>query len=164
MTISANTASAAHTSFVIERDFAASPQAVFLAWADPDAKRSWSDCHAEHTTQYSLDFSVYGRETHRVVYPDGKVQYIEKVFFDIVPSQRIVFSYDINLDGKRLSVSLVTVDFIATRTGTHMAFTEQLVYLDGHEDREQRIRGTEEGLDRLGHALLKRYSASLRSS
>jgi hypothetical protein len=31
-----------------------------------------------------------------------------------------------------------------------MLYIEQLVYLDGHEDREIRIRGTEEGLDRLG--------------
>jgi uncharacterized protein YndB with AHSA1/START domain len=155
MTTSANTASAAHTSFVITRDFAASPQAVFLAWADPDAKRSWSDCHAEHTTHYSLEFNIYGSESHRVVYPDGKVQNIEKVFFDIVPAQRIVFSYDITLDEKRLSVSLVTVDFIGTAKGTHMVYTEQLVYLDGHDDREQRIRGTDEGLDRLWHELQK---------
>ena len=146
-------ASAAHTSFVIERNFSVSPQAVFLAWTDPEAKRSWSDCHAEHTTHYSLDFVVYGRESHRVVYPDGKMQHIEKVFFDIVPAQRIVFSYDISVDGKRLSASLVTVDLIATGKGTHMVYTEQLVYLDGHEDRELRMRGTEEGLDRLGQAL-----------
>jgi uncharacterized protein YndB with AHSA1/START domain len=150
----ANTSSTAHTSFVITRDFAAPPHAVFLAWADPDAKRSWSDCHTEYTTHYSLDFKVHGHESHRVVYPDGKVQNIEKVFFDIVPSQRIVFSYDITLDDQRLSISLVTVDFIATGKATRMVYTEQLVYLDGHDDREQRIRGTEEGLDRLGRALL----------
>jgi hypothetical protein len=36
-----------------------------------------------------------------------------------------------------------------------MVYTEQLVYLDGHDDREQRIRGTDEGLDRLWHELQK---------
>jgi hypothetical protein len=39
-----------HTDFVIEREFAAPPETVFQAWADPQAKRRWSDCHAEHTT------------------------------------------------------------------------------------------------------------------
>lgn len=155
MTKSSVTASAVQTSFVIERDFAATPQQVFLAWADPDAKRAWSDCHAEHTTDYSLDFRIYGHESHRVVYPDGKVQHIEKVFFDIVRSQRIIFSYDITLDGRRLSVSLVTVDLIAAPTGTHMIYSEHLTYLDGHADKEQRIRGTEEGLDKLAIALRK---------
>ena len=139
----------AHTDFVIEREFAATPEAVFQAWADPQAKRRWSDCHAEHTTEYRLDFRPLGRETHEVVYPDGRVQQVEKVFFDIVAARRIVFAYDIRLDGRRLSVSLVTVEFFASERGTRMAYTEQLAYLDGHEDRAERVRGTEESLDRL---------------
>ena len=142
-----------HTDFVIEREFAASPEAVFHAWADPQAKRRWSDCHAEHTTEYSLDFRPLGRETHQVAYPDGRVQQIEKCFFDIVTARRIVFAYDIRLDTRRLSVSLVTVEFFASQRGTRMTYTEQLAYLDGHEDRAQRLRGTEESLDRLGMEL-----------
>ena len=141
-----------HTDFVIEREFAATPEAVFQAWADPQAKRRWSDCHAENTTEYRLDFRPLGRETHQVVYPDGRVQQIEKVFFDIVAARRIVFAYDIRLDGRPLSVSLVTVEFFASRHGTRMVYTEQLAYLDGHEDRAQRLRGTEESLDRLGQS------------
>ena len=143
------TTQSTHTDFVIEREFSAAPEAVYQAWADPDAKRSWSDCHAEHTTEYSLDFRPLGRETHGVTYPDGRVQRIEKVFFDIVPAKRIVFAYDIALDARRLSVSLVTVEFFGSPRGTRMVYTEQIAYLDGHEDRAQRLRGTEEGLDRL---------------
>lgn len=137
------------TDFVIEREFDAAPEAVFHAWADPQAKRRWSDCHAEYTTEYRLDFRPFGHETHRVAYPDGRIQQIEKVFFDIEPARRIVFAYDIRLDERRLSVSLVTVEFFAYKRGTRMVYSEQLTYLDGHEDRAQRIRGTEEGLDRL---------------
>jgi len=138
-----------HTDFVIEREFSATPEAVYQAWADPQAKRSWSDCHPEHTTEYVLDFRPLGRETHQVIYPDGRVQRIEKVFFDIVVAQRIVFAYDIMLDGRRLSVSLVTVEFFDSQRGTRMVYTEQLAYLDGHEDRAQRLHGTEESLDQL---------------
>ncbi|TDR41135.1 uncharacterized protein YndB with AHSA1/START domain [Tahibacter aquaticus] len=139
-----------HTDFVIEREFDATPEAVFMAWADPEAKRRWSDCHAEYTTGYRLDFRPLGHETHRVAYPDGRIQEIEKVFFDIAPARRIVFAYDIRLDGRRLSASLVTVEFFASQRGTRMVYTEQLAYLDGHEDRALRLRGTEEGLDKLG--------------
>ena len=138
-----------HTDFVIERELTATPAAVFQAWADPQTKRRWSDCHAEYTTEYRLEFRPLGRETHQVVYPDGRVQRIEKVFFDIVTGQRIVFAYDIEVDGRRLSVSLVTVEFFASQRGTRMVYTEQLAYLDGHEDRAQRLRGTEESLGRL---------------
>lgn len=139
-----------HTDFVIEREFAAAPKTVFQAWADPEAKRRWSDCHAEHTTDYRLDFRPLGHETHRVVYPDGRVQQVEKVFFDIVDARRIVFGYDIRIDGRPLSVSLVTVEFFAARRGTRMLYTEQLAYLNGHEDRAERLRGTQESFDRLG--------------
>ncbi|MET0335650.1 MAG: SRPBCC domain-containing protein [Rhizobacter sp.] len=147
------TAPATHTSFFIAREFDAPPEAVFQAWADPEVKRAWSDCHAEHTTAYSLDFRPLGHEHHEVRYPDGRVQVIDKVFFDITEPRRIVFAYDIALDARRLSVSLVTVEFSATKRGTHMAYHEQLAYLDGHEDRAQRLQGTEESLDRLGRQL-----------
>ena len=145
----------AHTDFVIDREFAAPPEAVFQAWADPEAKRRWGDCHTEHGSEYRMDFRLYGRESHRVVYPDGRVQEVEKVFFDIEAPRRIVLSYDIRLDGRCLSVSLVTVEFTASPRGTRMVYTEQLAYLDGHEDRAQRIRGTEEGFDKLDLELFR---------
>lgn len=144
---------ATHTDFIIEREFAATPEAVFRAWADPELKRAWSDCHADHTIAYSLDFRPLGREHHEVRYPDGRLQVIDKVFFDITEPRRIVFTYDICLDARRLSVSLVTVEFSPVKRGTRMVYTEQLAYLDGHEDRAQRLRGTEEGLDRLAGVL-----------
>jgi uncharacterized protein YndB with AHSA1/START domain len=139
-----------HTSFALEREFNATPERVFAAWADPEAKRRWSDCHADlPDNEYSLDFRPGGVEIHRVVYPNGSVQRVQKRFFDIVPNARIIFGYDIQLDSRRLSVSLVTVQLEPVRAGTRMAMTEYIAYLDGHADLEERIRGTKEGLDRL---------------
>ncbi len=37
----------------------------------------------------------------------------------------------------------------AASTHTGMVYAEQIAYLDGHEDRAQRLHGTQEGLDRL---------------
>ena len=142
--------SATHTSFVIERRFAASPSAVFAAWADPVAKRRWSTCHdANGESEYSLDFRYGGRELYRATLPDGSSQTVEKVFFDIVQDRRIVFAYDIEVGGRRLSASLVTVEFAPEGSGAAMLMTEQLAYFDGHYDREERLHGTQEGLDRL---------------
>ncbi len=139
-----------HTSFVIERRFAASPARVFMAWADPAAKQRWADCHADGgTTEYSLDFRVGGHELQRAVLPDGRDLFIDKVFLEIVPDARIIFAYTMMAASRALSASLVTVEFEADRKHTSMRFTEQLAYLDGHEDIELRIKGTNEGFDRL---------------
>lgn len=142
--------SAAHTSFVIERRFGASPARTFRAWADPVAKQRWSDCHADGgTTEYRMDFRVGGHEVHRAVLPDGRSLLIDKVFVEIVPDSRIIYAYSMTADGQALSASLVTVEFQEETTGTFMRFTEQLAYLDGHDDIDLRIKGTNDGIDRL---------------
>ena len=50
---------------------------------------------------------------------------------------------------QRLSASLVTVEFSAEGEATFMRMTEQLAYFDGHDDLEDRIHGTREGIERL---------------
>jgi uncharacterized protein YndB with AHSA1/START domain len=142
--------SAIHTDFVIERRFRASPARVFHAWADADAKRRWSDCHAEtRTTRFSMDFRPGGRELYSATLPDGTPMTVEKTFLEIVPDARIIFAYAMEMAGRSLSASLVTVEFHADGDGTRQVLTEQLAYLDGHEDRDERRRGTDEGFDRL---------------
>ena len=142
--------SASHTSFVIERRFAAPPAAVFGAWADLEAKKRWSDCHVdEGETELTMDFRPGGRESYRAQLPGGVSQRVEKVFFDIVQDARIVFAYDVEIGGRRLSASLVTVEFSDDSAGTFMRMTEQLAYFDGHDDLEERIHGTREGIERL---------------
>lgn len=148
--------SAAHTHFVLERRFKASPARVFHAWADPDAKRRWSDCHADTgTTEYSLDFRPGGQETYRATLPDGTHMTVYKSFLEIVADARIIFAYAMAANGRSLSASLVTVEFHEDGDGTRQVLTEQLAYLDGHEDRDERMRGTDEGLDRLELELSK---------
>jgi uncharacterized protein YndB with AHSA1/START domain len=140
----------AHTSFVLERRFKASTTRVFAAWADPAVKLRWNDCHAEmNATEFSMDFRPGGFELYRSRLPDGTRLAVDKVFLDIVENARIVFAYSMAANGRALSASLVTVEFADTPGGSTLKLTEQLAYLDGHQDIEQRRRGTEEGLDRL---------------
>jgi len=100
-------------------------------------------------TGYELGFRPGGNELNRVVTPAGIVHLFQARFFDVVPDQRIVYAYDMHVGERHLSISLATVEFEAGGAGTRMRFTEQAVFLDGYQDREERIRGTELGLDRL---------------
>ena len=144
------TTPATHTSFVLDRRFKASAGRVFAAWADPATKLRWNDCHADTgATEFHMDFRPGGFEIYRSRLEDGTPLAVDKVFLDIVTNVRIVFAYSMAVGGKALSASLVTVEFADSPAGSTLKLTEQLAYLDGHMNIEQRRRGTEEGLDRL---------------
>jgi uncharacterized protein YndB with AHSA1/START domain len=153
--------SVAHETIVIERSLAAPPRRVFAAWANAEAKRSWFACHDDWAgVEYSLDFRVGGTELNRVAPPGHPDHLYQARFLDIVPDQRIVYAYDMQVGETRISVSLATVVLEPSAAGTAMTFTEQVVFLDGYSDQGSRRRGTEDGLDRL--ALFVRESGAAR--
>jgi uncharacterized protein YndB with AHSA1/START domain len=77
---------------------------------------------------------------------------------DIVPNQRIIFSYDMSLDETRISVSLATVELTAAGAGTRLRYTEQGAYLDGHEAPRMREQGMGELLDALDQELRRQQA------
>jgi uncharacterized protein YndB with AHSA1/START domain len=143
--------SVTHATFVIERNYDASPARVFTAWADPAAKRRWFGVSNEH----ELDFRVGGREINRGGPPGGPVYTFDARYNDIVPDQRIVYTYDMHMDEMRISVSLTTVEFKSAGTGTRLIFTEQGTFLDGGDKPQYREQGTGDLLDALGAELLR---------
>ena len=134
-----------HASFAIERVYPATAARVFAAWADRGAKARWFSCHEG----YALDFRVGGRESNRGGPPGGPVYACDALFHDIVPNERIVYGYDLRRDDALVSVSLVTVEFAPAEGGTRLVFTEQGVFLDGHDTPDHREHGTRLGLERL---------------
>lgn len=142
-----NERSAQHSTFVIERNYHHSPTRVFSAWADQSAKAAWFPKAEE------FDFRIGGREYVRGGPPEGPVFTQDAYYQDIVPDRRIVYSYTLDMDHIRLSVSLTTVEFKSEGDGTRLIYTEQGVFLDGHDTPEQREHGTEQFLDKLGEVL-----------
>jgi uncharacterized protein YndB with AHSA1/START domain len=144
-----------HATFTVERVYPAPPARVFAAWADPALKARWfagpDDWGAG---EHELDFRVGGREISRGGPRGGPVHTYAAHYFDIVPAARIVYAYDMHLNGTRISVSLATAELAPAGTGTRLVYTEQGAYLDGFDDPQERRRGTIELLDALG-ALLK---------
>ena len=141
--------SVTHATFVVERTYDTSPARVFAAWTEPAAKARWFARDAE----FELDFRLGGRELNRGRAPNGQVYSYEARFQDIVPGERIVYTYEMHSDETRISVSLATVEFKHDGAGTRLIYTEQGAFLDGHDTPAQREQGSGGLLDALGEEL-----------
>ena len=149
-----NTAPTQHDTFVIERRLASSPARVFAAFADQRKKARWFGCvDGWEVAEHTIDFRVGGREVWRGGPPGDTPHRNDTYYHDIVPDERIVWSYAMQVGGRRISVSLATVELSPDGTGTRMRFTEQGIYLDGHDGIAERERGTKDLLDNLERAL-----------
>jgi uncharacterized protein YndB with AHSA1/START domain len=150
------TATAAHGTFTVERTYAFDRTTVFGAWATRNAKNEWfgeGDDFLSKTERYELDFRVGGRELLVGLLPSGKHFIYDSIFRDIVDDGRIVAAYDVLIDDRRISVSLMTVEFLDVGGGTKVLLTEQGAFLDGLDTNEDRIEGASDMLDQLGRYL-----------
>lgn len=145
-----------HATFVIDRVYDAAPARVFAAWSSIEEKSRWNSCHSEwETVEQTMDFRVGGKETIRVGPKGGTLHSFEAVYHDIVPGERIIYSYKMHLDDRLISVSLATIEFKPEGSKTRLIFTEQAAFLDDYEDSSgaDREKGTGIGLDKLHDAL-----------
>jgi uncharacterized protein YndB with AHSA1/START domain len=136
--------------FTIERRYRQTPVQTFQAFADPDLRRRWFGVPDSWTdTEWSLDFRVGGGELNAGRDQRGIHHLFRSRFHDIVADERIVFAYDLLLDGRRTSVSLTIIELRPDDDGTHLVFDEHGAFLDDLEDPAEREHGTGLLLDRL---------------
>jgi uncharacterized protein YndB with AHSA1/START domain len=146
--------SAMHGSFTIARDYDAPVAMVFKAWADRDAKARWFVGPADwQNVVREQDFRVGGRDRLQGHWRDGTVTDFQAHYLDIVANKRIVYVYDMFHGGKKLSVSLATIEIAPEGKRTRMTVTEQGVFLDGYEDKGSRKHGIGAQMDLLAESL-----------
>jgi uncharacterized protein YndB with AHSA1/START domain len=150
-----------HDTFTIERTYPAAPSRVFAAFASEEAKNSWGDTGDLEPTDAGeaigevFDFRPGGRERFGHKYQGITYRY-DALYYDIVPDQRIVYSYEMYADDARISVSVATIEFAKSGDGTALTWTEQGAYLDGIDGPQApalREGGTTEMLDGLARYL-----------
>jgi uncharacterized protein YndB with AHSA1/START domain len=144
-----------HSTFVIERSYPVTPERVFAAFADPTKKRRWfveGDHHeVEH---FEMDFRVGGKERARFRFNEGTpLKGIacanDAGYQDIVANRRIVSASTMTLGEKCISVSLVTVEFLPSETGTDLICTHQGAFFEGADGPEMREEGWRKLLEKL---------------
>lgn len=144
--------SIAHGSFTVERTYKHAPSKVFAAWANPEFKRQWFGSPDPNKPKDEMDFRVGGREFNESEM-EGKTYTFDLTYRDIVPDNRIVYAYDMTMNGERISVSLATIELFPIEGGTRMVVKEDGAFLDGLDRYQAREEGTNYLIDLLGRWL-----------
>jgi Uncharacterized conserved protein len=146
--------SVVHAMFRIERTYPVPPARVFAAWASLEEKARWFDGpEGFECYERSMDFRTGGAERLWGKHPGGRVSDFRAHYFEVIPDARIIYGYDMHVDGTRISVSLATVEFQPEGQGARLVMTEQGAFLDGYDDAGSREEGTGWLLDKLGAVL-----------
>jgi len=150
-----------HSTFVIERVYEAPPARVWQAWSEDEAKQKWfgGDAEAWTSLERAMDFRVGGREKAVGRWKSGTVSAFDALYWDIIPEERIVYTYEMHIDGAKISVSLATVELRPEGDGTRLKVTESGAFLDGYDDAGSREHGTGWLLDKLGETLKENVDA-----
>jgi uncharacterized protein YndB with AHSA1/START domain len=147
--------SVVHGAFHLERAYDATADEVYKALSDEAAKGRWFyGPQGWRPIERFMDFRVGGRERVKGGFEGGATTTFDAIYHDIVPRERIVYTYEMRLDDRKISVSLATLQIkpVGERR-TKLLVDEQGAFLDGYDDAGSRERGTGDLLDKLGASL-----------
>jgi uncharacterized protein YndB with AHSA1/START domain len=150
-----------HSTFVIERSYPKAPDRVFSAFADAAMKRRWfADGESHEVEDFEMDFRVGGTERLRYRFKEGTpfkgiAVTHEGSHQDIVPDRRVITASTMTLGDKRISASLVTIEFVPTDTGTDLICTHQGAFFEGADGPQIREAGWRQLLEKLAKELTR---------
>ncbi len=147
--------SVVHGAFHLERVYDATADEVYRALSEEAAKSRWFFGPAGwRLIERIMDFRVGGRERVKGGFEGGVTTTFDAVYHDIVPRERIVYTYEMHLDDRKISVSLATLQIKSEGEGrTRLLLDEQGAFLDGYDDAGSRERGTGDLLDKIGASM-----------
>ena len=148
-----------HSTFVIERSYPKPPERVFAAFADQGKKRRWfAEGESHEVEEFEMDFRVGGTERLRYRFKEGTpfpgvAISNEGTYRDIVPNRRVVSASSMSMGDRRISVSLVTLEFLPTEEGTDLICTHQGAFFEGSDGPQIREAGWRHQLEEMGKQL-----------
>jgi uncharacterized protein YndB with AHSA1/START domain len=129
------TQTATKPSLTIKRRFNAPPAQVFAAWTDPKKIMHWFGPGQIRCTHAEFDLRVGGRYVMAAQAPDGEKHQVEGVVREIVPDQKLVYTWYWHTMPER--ESLVTVELKPDGAGTLLTLTHSQFTDEDARDRHQ---------------------------
>ena len=145
-----------HASFTLTRALDATPERVWGAFANEDLKARWFGVNVHATiVERCFDFRPGGSERAVGHWKSGMVTDFQCRYHDIVEGARILYVYDMFVNGWKMSVSLATIQVEAVGAKTQLTITEQGAFFgdDGAKHAKGRELGTASLIDTLAESL-----------
>src|SRR5271165_1130312 len=119
--------SVVHATFHLKRSYDAPVARVWKALTDEAAKQRWFSGPAGRweLLERHMDVRVGGTERLKGQWEGGVVSTFEATYHDVIPNERLVYSYVMHLDDGKISVSLATMQLKADGRKTTLRLTEQ---------------------------------------
>src|SRR3954451_147518 len=137
-------------SLTLTRRFAAPRPLVYAAWTQPERMAQWFGPRRTKVVEQNSAPRTAGGFSAILVEPaTGEEHHVSGVFREVVPNERLVFTWAWRATPDR--ESLVTVTFAAERDHTLLTLTHERLFDDAARDDHR--QGWTEALDRLAEML-----------
>lgn len=131
-----------HGTVSMTRHIDAPRELVYEAWAELEHRKHWFAGPGWTEIKRSVDLRVGGSEIAHGRFENGTETIYVSRYHLIEPNARLIYAFDMHVDGKIFSVSLAGVEFAAKSSGTELTYTEQGFFLVGDYDAASRTEGT----------------------
>jgi uncharacterized protein YndB with AHSA1/START domain len=147
--------SVVHAAFHLERTYDAPVERVWKALTEEKAKQKWFGGTPDRwqLLERHMDVRAGGSERLKGRWEGGVVSTFDAIYHDVIANERLVYSYVMHLNDKKISVSLATMQLKAQGEKTTLKVSEQGAFLDDYDDAGSREHGTGRLLDALGASL-----------
>jgi uncharacterized protein YndB with AHSA1/START domain len=147
--------SVVHAIFHLERTYDAPAAHVWKALTNEAAKQKWfgGTPGRWEPIERHMDVRPGGSERLKGRWEGGLVTTFDAIYHDVIANERLVYSYEMYMNDRKISVSLATLQLKAEGGKTILKVTEQGAFLDGYDDAGSREQGTGHLLDALGASL-----------
>lgn len=139
------TQTATKPSLTIKRRLNAPPAQVFAAWTDPEKVKKWMGPGEVKAERVECDVRTGGRYYWAMRAPDGERHEVSGVYREVVPNEKLVFTWAWQTTPER--ESLVTVLLKPDGAGTLLTLTHEQFFDDDARDRHQ--NGWNGALDKM---------------
>jgi uncharacterized protein YndB with AHSA1/START domain len=103
------TQSAVKPSLTLKRRLNAAPAKVFAAWTDPEKVKRWMGPEGVETLLAEIDPRTGGRYRLLMRAPDGENHDVSGVYREVVPNEKLVFTWAWKSTPERESVVTITI-------------------------------------------------------